>query len=119
MAHDTGNRKVLEEKFSPLFVDVFEKKEDIQERYDQMEVAKMYRIGVTLGSQVTVADFDMLKDKNALALAIERTKRSIVEAVFGEFRQDIMQLHNAIYDRDFQKSRTILTNLENKMFNVE
>lgn len=119
MAHDTGNREVLEEKFSPLFVDVFEKKEDIQERYDQMEVAKMYRIGVTLCSQVTVADYDMLKDKNALALAVERTKRSIVEAVFGEFRQDIMQLHNAIYDRDFQKSRTILTNLEYKMFNIE
>lgn len=118
MAHDTGNRKVLEGKFSPLFVDVFEKKEDIQECYKQMEVAKMYRIGVTLGSQVAVTDFDMLQGKDAIALAIERTKRSIVEAVFGEFRQDIMQLHNAIYDRDFQKARTILTNLEEKMFGV-
>ena len=119
MAHDTGNRAVLENKFSPLFVDVFEKKEHIDQTYDQCLVGKRYRIGVTLGSHTIVSEFDMMQDKDALALAIERAKRSIIEAVFGEFRQDIMQLQNAIYDRDFQKSRTILTNLEDKMFSVE
>lgn len=119
MAHDTGNRTVLQNHFSPLFVDVFEKKEQIDQTYDQAVVAKIYRIGVTLGTQVIVSEFDELQDQDAMALAIERAKRSIIEAVFGEFREDIVQLHNAIYDRDFLKSRSILTKLCEKMFSVE
>lgn len=120
MAHDTGERKVLGEKFSPLFADVFERKEHVEHVHTtEFEVGKKYRIGVTLGAQVFVSEFDTFQNKDAIALAVERTKRSIVEAVFGEFREDMMRLQNAIYDRDFQTSRTLLTNLEQKMFGID
>lgn len=120
MAHDTGDRKVLDQKFSPLFADVFERKEYTEQIHTiDLQVGMKYRIGVTLGSQVIVSEFDTFQNKDALALAVERTKRSIVEAVFGEFREDMMRLQNAIYDRDFQTSRTLLTNLEQKMFGVD
>lgn len=121
VATDTGNRKVIDDaSFSPLFVDVFDMKQNVAETYDiKMHAATIYRVGVTLGAKVTVSEFDRLQDESALEMAIERTKRSVIEAVFGEFRQDILQLHNAIYDRDFQKSRALLTTLEKKMFGVE
>ena len=118
MAYDTGNRKVLEDKFSPLFADVFERKEDVNRIYNNHEIGKKYRIGVTLGSEVIVSDFECDTSEDALAHAIIRTKKSIIEAAFGEFREDIMRLQNAIYDRDFQKARSLLTDFEKKMFEV-
>ena len=113
-AHDKGERKVFE-GFSPLFQDVFTVKSEIQEmRYE--EVAKQYRIGVTLGSQVWVSDAETIGNENALTEAIDRTKCQVIEAIFGEFRHDFMLVERALYDRDFQKARSYLTQFENKMF---
>lgn len=116
-ATDTGNRKLLD-SFSPLFQDVFSVKETIQElRHD--EVAKIYRIGVTIGAQCMVTA--SMRDTHAESLneAINRTKRSVIEAIFGEFRSEIMQLETAIYNRDFAKSKELLRALESKMFGVD
>jgi hypothetical protein len=119
-AHDTGNRKALEGKFSPLFQDVFEKKEHITEVRDSYyDVAKLYRISVTLGQACMISELDQLHGENVVTMAIERTKKSIIEAVFGEFREDFMQLNNALYDRDFAKARTLLNQFEDKMFSME
>ena len=83
------------------------------------DVAKVYRIGVTLGSQCIVSEYEQLTKEDVLAEAINRTKRSIIEAIFGEFRGDLMHLENAIYDRDFLKAKNLLRVLENKMFSTE
>lgn len=116
MAHDTGERKVFSEGFSPLFQDVFTSKSTIQDLRGLDEVAKEYRIGVTIGSQTFVSDLEMIGDESALSEAIKRTKRQVVEAIFGEFRTDFMMIERALYDRDFQKARSYLTQFENKMF---
>lgn len=117
MSTDTGDKKLIN-SFSPLFQDVFEKKEHIAEvRDSDMYLAKIYKIGVTLGAKVTVSELDAVHG-DAILEAVERTKRSIVEAVFGEFREDFYRLESAIYDRDFQKARTLLTEFQRKMYEV-
>ena len=122
MATDTGNRKVInDDSFSPIFKDVFDMKEQFDDvRNSNLNIAKVYKIGVTLGNQAAVSELDAVAgDTDALHAAIERCRREIVEAVFGEFRQDFMLLNRAIYDRDFQKARALLTEFERKMFEVE
>lgn len=117
LASDTGERKLLDGKFTPLFQDVFSMKEYVLE--DPVECAKIYQIGVTLGNKAAVSEFETLKHGDALTDAIERTRRSIVEAVFGEFRQDFRLLEGAIYDRDFLTARNLLVQLEDKMFSTK
>jgi hypothetical protein len=116
-AEDTGNRKLIE-SFSPLFQDVFSVKETIQEmRYE--EVAKVYRIGVTIGNQCMVTESMRDAHEDSLTEAINRTKRGVIEAIFGEFRGDIMHLETAIYNRDFAKAKELLRVLEHKMFEAD
>lgn len=116
-ATDTGDRKLLD-SFSPLFQDVFSVKETIQELHHD-EIAKIYRIGVTLGAQCMVTENMRDANVDSLTEAINRTKRSVVEAIFGEFRGDIMHLETAIYNRDFAKAKELLRMLESKMFGVD
>ena len=122
-AADTGNVKLIDDrKFSPLFRAVFDAKATISSTYDpNMYSAKVYKIGVTLGSSVMVTELDAIQDKSGTALtqAIDRTKRQIIEAVFGEFRADFMMIERALYDHDFQKARLLLVQLEDKMFSTE
>jgi hypothetical protein len=113
---DTGERTVFE-GFSPLFKDVFSAKSDTLEKYSGADgVAKAYRISVTLGSQVWVSELETLGNEDALSEAVARTKRQVIEAIFGEFRTDFMMIERALYDRDFQNARSCLTQFENKMF---
>ena len=118
-AEDTGSRKFVQNEFSPLFTDVFSRRELIEDTFtSQGFVAKIYKIGITLGNQVMVNEADVIGDDSALELAIGRTKQGVIEACFGEFRQDFLQINNALYDRDFQKARALLTAFERKMFEV-
>ena len=80
---------------------------------------KQYRIGVTLGAQVLVSENEALSNHNALTEAVERTKRHVIEAIFGEFRTDFMNVERALYERDFQKARSYLTQFEKKMFTTK
>jgi hypothetical protein len=118
-AQDTGERKVFRDSFSPLFQDVFNIKSEIQEFKHLSDVAKVYRIGVTLGAQVYVEDLEMVANENALTNAIDQTKRQVIEAIFGEFRQDFMMVERALYDRDFQKAREYLRVFEDKMYSTK
>jgi hypothetical protein len=118
-AQDTGERKVFHDSFSPLFQDVFNIKSEIQEFKHLSGVAKAYRIGVTLGAQVYVEDLEMIANENALTNAIDLTKRQVIEAIFGEFRQDFMMVERALYDRDFQKAREYLRVFEDKMYSTK
>jgi hypothetical protein len=118
-AQDTGERKVFHDSFSPLFQDVFNIKSEIQEFKYLSDVAKAYRIGVTLGAQVYVEDLEMIANENALTNAIDLTKRQVIEAIFGEFRQDFMMVERALYDRDFQKAREYLRVFEDKMYSTK
>jgi glycyl-tRNA synthetase (class II) len=119
-AKDEGQRKIIRESFTPLFQDVFSVKEHTQDLRSTEGVGKQYRIGVTLGAQVWVSELEILQGKcDVLQEAIDRTKRHVIEAIFGEFRQDLMLIEHALYDRDFQKARDYLRILHQKMFEIE
>ena len=116
-ATDTGERKVVPVR-SKLFQDVFSMREDFSDlNYEQ--VAKVYRIGVTLGNTCMVSEFDTLKDSLALGHAIQRTKQQVIEAVFGEFRQDFRMIEKLLYDYDFEGAATALRAMERKMYSTE
>jgi hypothetical protein len=115
---DLGGRKILRDQFSPLFQDVFDVKETIHEvRLDR--VAKRYHIGVTIGADVWIGEDLQYSHDNAVAEAIERTKSHVIEAIFGEFRQDFMMIERELYNRDFQKARDHLRILEERMFSTK
>jgi hypothetical protein len=118
VATDLGERKVFRDQFSPLFQDVFNVKSSIQE-YRLDSIAKQYRIGVTIGAQCWVEENIQNSHCDTLENAIERTKKHVIEAIFGEFRHDLMMVERELYNRDFQKARDHLRILEEKMFGTE
>ncbi len=121
VATDTGHRREVQDSFSPLFTDVFNRKELLEDTSDPVYIGKIYRIGVTLSAQAMVSDLNIIngsQDECALESAIERTKRSIIEAVYGEFREDFLRIESALYDRDFRKARSMLTEFQRKMYEI-
>jgi len=103
-------------KQTKLFKDVFSVREDMQTTNMGTEI--QYRIGVTIGSQCWVDQLEYLKDGNALEAAIERTKRQVIEAIFGEFRVDFRNIERALYDSDIETARVMFHALEDRMFQV-
>lgn len=118
-AFDTGDRKILRNKKSRLFEDLVKLESQIFEEKTDYIVAKIYKIGVKFGSQVMVTETELLSNPNALEFAINNTKKSIAEAVFGEFRPLIRQIYDALYDYDVEKARFVLSQLEDQMFEVD
>lgn len=116
---DTGDRKVLRAKKSKLFDDLVKLESQVFEDKSTQEVAKIYRIGVKFGSQVMVTDVELMNNPDALTHAINSTKKSITEAVFGEFRPLIRQIYDALYDYDVEKARWVLNQLEVQMFEID
>jgi hypothetical protein len=109
-----GDRRRL--KHTRLFQDVFSVREDIAEV--QAMTQTQYRVGVTLGSQCWVDDLEQIKNDNAIELAVQRTKRQVIEAIFGEFREDFRNIERSLYDSDIETARVQLHEMEKKMFDV-
>ena len=103
-------------KQTKLFQDVFSVREDIQTLKHNTEI--QYIIGITLGAQCWVSETEQLKSDSVLELAVQRTKRQVIEAIFGEFRQDFRSIERALYDSDIETARLMFHALEDKMFEV-
>jgi len=103
-------------KQTKLFQDVFAAREDIQKVNHDIEI--QYRIGVTLGAQCWVSEMEQQSNDDALVMAIQRTKRQVVEAIFGEFRADFRSIERALYDSNIEEARMMLHALEDRMFEV-
>jgi hypothetical protein len=102
---------------SQLFQDVFSAREIIHT--DPIYAQTQYRIGVTLGSECWVSETNQLiNGESALELAIQRTKRQVIEAIFGEFRVDFRNIQRAIYDNNMEEANVLLDAMEKKMFEV-
>lgn len=83
----------------------------------------VYRIGVTLGKQLVVPDFDVTISKDwpvpgysPLDKALYDMKQAIIQEIFGEFRPQLIELKLALYDQDTDRARQILNTLEKNMF---
>ena len=117
-ALDTGDRKYIPEKSSPLFQDVFSAKAEIDKVYTtSAEVGVRYRIGCKIGSDVVVSDYN--QEFGALERAITRTKLQVIEGIFGEFRPHIRRIEKAIYDYDYNEAGRLLHEMERVMFEPE
>ena len=115
---DTGERKCINQRTSKLFQDVFDAKSQWKESGHSSSVAKIYKIGVQLGCNVAVEDHPNKDMGEELQLAVERTKKQVIEAIFGEFRTNIRELEKALYDYDYETARVLLHRLEDQMFKV-
>ena len=113
MATKGEHRRIKQTK---LFQDVFAVREDIQTVTAGTEI--QYKIGVTLGAQCWVSEMEQLKNDDALVMAVQRTKRQVIEAIFGEFRADLRSIERALYDSDIETARVMFHTLENRMFEV-
>jgi len=102
-------------KQTKLFQDVFAVREDIQ---TVAGIEIQYKIGVTLGSQCWVSEMEQLHNDDVLVRAVERTKRQVIEAIFGEFRADFRNIERALYDSDIETARVMFHALEDRMFEV-
>jgi len=103
-------------KQTKLFQDVFSVREDMQTLNPGTEI--QYRIGATLGAQCWVDELSQLKAGDAVEMAIERTKRQVIEAIFGEFRADSRSIERALYDSNIEEARVMFHALEDRMFQV-
>lgn len=80
--------------------------------YEQPPYLIGYRLECNIGSQFFVNE----NDTQALTWAIAKSKRAILEEIFGEFHQDLYNLDVALYNQDYQKAKTLLDDVMKNMF---
>lgn len=112
-AHRTREAVRLINEYPPLFNSVFDVQSTVTEL--KYEDCIQYRIVATFGSEVYVDQ----RSRESLGLAIERAKRGVIEAIFGEFRSDFILIEQALYNRNFKDATVLLREFERKMFSVE
>ena len=110
---DTKDRVIINKGFSPLFTDLVEVK---SYSHQDCLIGHKYRIGVKIEATATIPESKILS--NHLDEAVDRVKRQIVEAVFGEFRQDFERVHMALNNYDVETARLILIELQEKMYGI-
>lgn len=116
VAVDSGERKFITKGFSPLFTDVFAAKTQVTEVQSAGDVGIVYKIGVKIGSDCLVTSFERLTNEEALKEAIIRTKRQVIEGIFGEFRPHFRRIEKAIYDHKVEEAGKLLYQMEHQMF---
>lgn len=55
-------------------------------------------------------------DRHNIEQGIAKSKRLILEEIFGEFRQDLYKIDAALYDRDYHKANESLQSMMKNMF---
>lgn len=118
VASDTGDRVFIKKKCSKLFQNVFDIQEDYGTTYVP-EIAKLYKIGVHIGATCAVPERLSAAEQDVYGAAIKRTKEQVIEAIFGEFRQDFRLVEQHLYNYDFEAAADALRNMEKKMFTAE
>jgi len=106
-ASGTGRRSLKKERLSKI-MNIYENVETTLETKFNTE----YRIDVRLGAKAIVAAYD----DDHLKYAIEDTKRTVVEHIFGEFRPYFRELSMALWDEDTKAAMEILERFEKQMF---
>ena len=119
-AVDTGNRKVFKDSFSPLFNDLVSVTGTIKKAtpsfFNPIQICKEYVIGVEINDSFLIADNLANGDQDAIGEAIRMSKLKIIEAIFGEFRQDFYRIQTALNQRDHAKASSLLVEFEKKMY---
>lgn len=111
----TGNKSYLE-KPKNNYLDVSIAVQDI----GYPNIGREFKIGVKLQATKWVDDTKLIHSKeNEPAIVsdvLNDLKQAMIEEVFGEFRPLIIEMRSALYDKDNTRVRTLLVEMEQKMF---
>lgn len=75
-----------------------------------------YSIRAIFGTKVILCD-ELIAD-GALETAVHQVKAAVINAVFGEFREDLYLITKHLYKRNTDKALEAVYALQNKMFEV-
>lgn len=91
---------------------IMEVREDLNEvvRNTSMDVLTGYHVSAKFALKAYV------RDKEEMAFIFPKAKRQMIYALFGEFKEPIHRLREALWDRDFVLATSILDKLEEEMF---
>lgn len=112
----TANVTTYRQAVSPLLGEMF--RADVEHSRPQLGTGMVYSIKATFGANVLITDQELASNDKSVSLAVERTKRQVVEAVFGEFRPHYRMIEKAIYERDMEKASKLLHEMEKQMFDT-
>lgn len=110
----TGNKSYLE-KPKNNYLDVSTSVQDI----GYPSIGREFKISVNLKATKWVDDTQINTSKENVTIAsdvLKDLRRAMIEEVFGEFRPFIIEMRSALYDRDNTRVRTLLAEMEQKMF---
>jgi hypothetical protein len=111
----TGNKSYLERPKNN-YIDVSTFVQDI----GYPTIGREFKIGVKLQATKWVDDTNLIQsNENEPAIVsdvLKDLKRAMIEEVFGEFRPLIIEMRSALYDKDNTRVRTLLAEMEQKMF---
>lgn len=111
----TGNKSYLE-KPKNNYLDVSTAVQDI----GYPNIGREFKIGVKLQAIKWVDDTNLIQSKEnepaIVSEVLKDLKRAMIEEVFGEFRWMIIEMRSALYDKDNNRVRTLLAEMEHKMF---
>lgn len=111
----TGNKSYLERPKNN-YIDVSTSVQDI----GYPNIGREFKIGVKLQATKWVDDTNLIQsrenDPAIVSEVLKDLKRAMIEEVFGEFRWMIIEMRSALYDRDNSRARTLLAEMEHKMF---
>jgi hypothetical protein len=113
-ATDTKNRIVIDPLFDSM-VSITHQVSGVPV-FDP-SVAYVYRIEAKFGTQCMV-EYQHDGKANYVDEALRNTRKAIIEAVFGEFRQDFYLIHQALWKHELHKAHELLHAFEDKMFQV-
>lgn len=76
-----------------------------------------YQMGARITASFVITDEEH-SSADMLRHQVERTKRQIIEAVFGEFRDPIYALREALMEADIDAAHRALDKLQKQMFDI-
>jgi hypothetical protein len=118
-AYGTSKEKAVQSSLPSLLKDVLHIDSSLS--LDLPNRLRIYEIGIKLGRQWMI-DETIFNRSNQVEIGIEQVKREIIEAIFGEFREDFIKLRRALYEECYtpsDKALKILKEFETKMFSEE
>lgn len=84
-------------------------------------IGREFKIEVKLQATKWVDDIDLIKSNEnepvIVSDVLKDLKSAMIEEVYGEFRWMIIEMRSALYDKDSRRVRTLLAEMEHKMFN--
>lgn len=101
--------KTNETRWAPLPVPRYL---EVNERYDTSGITRevLYRICATFGSQVWVREGELISP------AVRIARENVIEAVFGEFREGLLELTQMIYESDREGALNKINNIIEQMY---